>query len=154
MLEDKILEDYRQALKQKDQIKASTLSFLRSQLKDYAIKLRKEKLEDADCLAVIKRQVKRHKESIEQFQRGNRLELAESEKRQLEIIESYLPRQLSQEELKSLISQAIEETGARDPKDVGRVMKELMQKASGSIDGKLANQLARELLGEGPQFRK
>jgi len=146
MLEEKILNDYKEALKNKDAAKSSTLSFLRAELKNVAIDKRKETLDDADVISVVKKQIKQHQDSVEQFQKGNRQDLAEKEAKELEILKSYLPRQLSAEEIKKIIEEVIASTGAQGPKDMGRVMKEAMAKAGQAADGKTVSDLVKERL--------
>ena len=146
MLEEKILNDYKEGLKNKDAVKSSTLSFLRAELKNVAIDKRKETLDDADVISVVKKQIKQHQDSVEQFQKGNRQDLAEKEAKELEILKSYLPRQLSAEEIKKIIEEVIASTGAQGPKDMGRVMKEAMAKAGQAADGKTVSDLVKERL--------
>lgn len=143
MLEEKILEDYKSALKQKDQIKSSILNFLRSEMNYARIEKKKDKLDDADIITVIKKQVKSHQDSIEQFEKGGRLDLAEKEKKELEILKSYLPQELSEAELKNIIDEIINSIPNATIKEMGRVMKEVMQKTSGRADGKLVSELVK-----------
>ena len=146
MLEDKIMEEYKQAMKDKEALKVSTLSFLRSQLQYAMIEKKVEKLNDADAVAVIKKQVKQRQDSIAQFEKGGRSDLAEKEKRELAILKSYLPEEMSTEELKSLIKSAIEESGAGGIKDMGKVMKVLLAKVAGRTDSKIVSDLVKESL--------
>ena len=146
MLVERILQDYKEAMKTKDAIKTSILSFLRSELNYAAIEKQKKNLDDQDVLSVIRKQIKQHQDSIEQFQKGNRADLVEKEKKELEILKSYMPQEMSQEEIKKLIEEAISATGASEMKDMGRLMKELMPKLGGRADGKLVNDLVKERL--------
>lgn len=146
MLEDKILEDYKAAMLAKDKIKSSTLSFLRADFNNYAIDKRKKKLDDSDVIAVIKSQIKKHQDSIEQFKKGDRLELADKETKELEILKSYLPAQLSEEEVKKAISEIITSVGASGIKDMGKVMKEAMAKIGDKADNKLVSEIVKEKL--------
>lgn len=146
MLEEKILNDYQKALKNKDTLKASVLSFLRSDLLNTAIAKKKNKLDDQEIIAVIRKQVKARQDSIEQFTKGNRLDLAEKEKKESEILKSYLPTQLSEGEIKKIIEEVIIATAAQSMKDMGRVMKEVTTKIAGGADGKLVSDLVREKL--------
>ena len=149
-LEKKILEDYKQAMKTRDKLKASILSLVRSELNYALIQKQKKELEDADVIAVIKRMIKQHKDSIEQFKKGERNELAEKETKELKILETYLPEQLSQDKIEKIIDEVIKETGASAMKDMGRVMKEGMAKCSGQADGKLVSDLVRQKLTPKP----
>ena len=146
MLEDRISNDYKQAMKDREALKVSTLSFLRAQLKYAAIDKKAEKLEDADVITVIKKQVKQRQDSIEQYENGGRAELADKEKNELAILKSYLPQEMSAGELTALIAEAVKETGASGVKDMGQIMKVLMPKVSGRADNKLLSELVRKAL--------
>ena len=146
MLEEKLASDYKQAMKDKDAVRSSTVSFLRSQLKYVLIEKKADHLCDADVIAVIKKQVKQRQDSIVQFEKGARLDLAEKEKAELEILKSYLPKEMSLEELKILVDSAIQESGAKGMKDMGNVMKVLLPKAAGRADSKQLSDLVIDLL--------
>lgn len=146
MLEEKILDEFRKAMKDKDVLRVSTLSFLRAELKNVAIDKKKDRLEDADVISVIKKQVKQHEDSIEQFKKGARLDLVQKESGELEILKSFLPEQLSEERIKEAIEEVIALTGANKPQDMGKVMKELLPKLSGKADNKLVSELVRQRL--------
>lgn len=148
MLEEKILNDYKEAMKTRDALTSSTLSFLRAQIMNTAIERKKKSLDDNDIIAVIKKLIKQHQDSIEQFIKGNRRDLADKEIKELEILKKYLPPQLSSEEIKKIIEEAIITVGAQGPKDMGRVMKEVSAKAAQSADGKLVSDLVRERLSK------
>jgi len=146
MLEDKILNDYKEAMKSKDAVKVSTLSFLRAAMKNLAIDKKRDKLEDADAVAIVKKQIKQRQDSIEQFKKGNRPDLAQKEEKELEILKTYLPKGLSADEVKKVIEEAVALTGASGVKDMGKVMKEVMAKTAGQADGKLISDLVKERL--------
>ena len=146
MLEDKIMSDFKEAMKNKEALKQSALSFLRSQLKNIAIEKKKDKLDDSDVIAVIKKQVKQRLDSIENFKNGGRTDLVEKEEKELKILKAYLPEELSPDELEKIIDEAISSTGASSIKDMGRVMKEVMVKASGRADNKLLSELVKSKL--------
>lgn len=148
MLEEKILSDYKEAMKKRDSEKSSTLSFLRAQFMNAALEKKKSGLDDAECIAVIKKLVKQHQDSIEQFLKGARQELADKEKAQMEILKSYLPQELGEEELKVMVSDTVRELSASGLKDMGRVMKEVMLKAAGRADNKVVSELVKKSLGE------
>lgn len=148
MLEEKILNDYKEAMKNKDTVKSSTLSFLRAEMMNVAIEKRKKLLDDNEVISVIKRQIKQHQDSIEQFQKGQRLDLVDKETKELKILESYLPPQLSNEEVKKIIEEVIVEVGAQGPGDMGRAMKEVMARIGQSADGKLVSELVKERLSK------
>ncbi|HNW39194.1 MAG TPA: GatB/YqeY domain-containing protein [Candidatus Omnitrophota bacterium] len=146
MLVEKIFNDYKEAMKAHDALKVSVLSFLRADMLNQATAKKKDKLDDPEVIAVIKKQVKQRQDSIEQFTSGGRLEAAEKEKKELEILKSYLPAELSAEQIKILIEEAVAATGASGMKDMGRLMKELTIKIAGQADGKLVSDLVRERL--------
>lgn len=149
MLEEKIFEDFKQALKAKDELRKSTLSFLRAQMKNLAIEKRKEKLEDSDCVSIIKKEIKRHEDSIEQFKKGERLDLAQKEAQELEILKAYLPSALSEQETSQIINDVLK--GFPNPtfKEMGAIMKQVMERAAGRADGGLVSALVKKALTKG-----
>jgi hypothetical protein len=148
MLEDKILNDYKEAMKSRDAVKVSTLSFLRSAMKNVGIDKKKDKLEDADVITVVKKQIKQRQDSIEQFKKGNRADLAQKEEKELEILKVYLPKELSADEVGKVVDEAVASTGAAGVKDMGKVMKEVMARTAGCADGKLVSDLVKERLSK------
>ncbi len=146
MLEEKILNDYKEAMKSRDSVKSSVLSFLRAELMNAAVSKKKKLLDDNDVIVVIKKQVKQHKDSVEQFEKGNRIDLAEKEDKELQILKTYLPPELSADEIKKIIEEIVASTGASSIKDMGRVMKEATAEISGRADAKLVSELVRERL--------
>lgn len=148
MLEDKILNDYKEAMKSKDTLKSSVLSFLRADMINVAVAKKKTKLDDSEVIPVIKKQIKQRQDSIEQFSKGGRIDMAEKEKKELEILKTYLPPELSTEEIKKIIEEGVASTGAQDMKDMGKVMKEVNARVAGQADGKLVSDLVRERLAK------
>ena len=146
-LEERLVEEMKQAMKSNDKLRLSTIRMIRSALKNKEIELRK-KLEDEEVIKVIQAMVRKGEESVEQFQTGGRRDLVEKEKKEIEILKSFLPQPLSQEEMLKIIDQSIQETQASSPKDIGKVMKSVMPKMGGKADGKLINQLVKERLSE------
>lgn len=144
----KIDDDAKKALKAGDRNKVTVLRGLKSDIKYKQIE-KGEELTDDDIIGVLSSAVKKRKESIEQFQAGNRLDLVEKETTELKTIKNYLPEQLSEEKLRELISISIKETGADSPAKLGLVMKDLMPKIKGRSEGKLVNRLVTEMLTEG-----
>ncbi|MFH1359938.1 MAG: GatB/YqeY domain-containing protein [Candidatus Omnitrophota bacterium] len=146
MLEEKITADYKQAMKDKDTLRSSTLSFLRAQLKNVLIEKKKDKLDDSECLPVLKKLVKQRQEGIEQFEKGGRQDLVEKEKNEMAILKSYLPPEMPKEELKKIVEEAIQEAGATSIKDMGKVMKIVTSKTAGRADGKTVSDLVKQIL--------
>jgi len=144
-LEERLVEEMKQAMKSNDKLRLSTIRMIRSALKNKEIELRK-KLEDEDVVKVIQVMVRKGEESVEQFQTGGRGDLVEKEKKEIEILKSFLPQPLTQEEILKIIDQSIQETQASSLKDIGKVMKSVMPKIGGKADGKLINQLVKERL--------
>jgi uncharacterized protein YqeY len=144
-LEERLVEDMKLAMKSNEKLKLSTIRMIRSALKNKEIELRK-KLEDEDIVKVIQALVRKGEESVEQFQTGGRMDLVEKEKSEIEIMKSFLPQPLSQEEILKIVDQSIQETQASSLKDLGKVMKSVMPKIGGKADGKLINQLVKEKL--------
>lgn len=146
MLEEKILNDYKESMKAKDALKSSVLSFLRAEMINLANAKKKNKLDDPEVVTVIKKQIKQRQDSIEQFTKGGRLEMAQKEQKEMEVLKSYLPPELSTDEIKKIIGEIILATGASGIKDMGRVMKEVNLKIAGQADGRLVSDLVREKL--------
>jgi hypothetical protein len=144
-LEEKLLEEMRQAMKTNDKIRLSTIRMIRSSSKNKEIELRR-KLEDEDIFKVIQGMVRKGEESVEQFQAGGRNDLVEKEKMEIEILKSFLPQPISQEEIIKIIDETIQETQASSLKDLGKVMKAVMPRLGGKADGKVINQLVKERL--------
>jgi len=144
-LEERLVEEMKQAMKSNDKLRLSTIRMIRSALKNKEIELRK-KLEDEEVVKVIQVMVRKGEESVEQFQIGGRMDLVEKEKKEIEILKSFLPQPLSQEEILKIIDQSIQETQVSSLKDIGKVMKSVMPKIGGKADGKLINQLVKERL--------
>ena len=144
-LEERLVEEMKQTMKSNDKLRLSTIRMIRSGVKNKEIELRK-KLEDEEIERVIQVMVRKGEESVEQFQAGGRTDLVEKEKKEIEILKSFLPQPLGQEEILKIIDQSIQETQASSPKDIGKVMKSVMPKIGGKADGKLINQLVKERL--------
>jgi len=145
-IKDRLKSDLITAMKARDELKVSTLRLVSSSIKNREIDERKE-LDDEGVLAVFTTAAKQRRDSIDQFEKGGRQDLADKEKAELVIIQEYLPQQLTKEEVAAFIKEAITETGAAGAKDMGKVMKALMPKVKGKADGKLVNELVKELLG-------
>ena len=148
-LRDRIADEMRAAMKTREQTRVSTLRMLMAGMKNTQVEKGHE-LDDEEVLEVIAREAKRRRESMEAFEKGGRAELVEKEAAELAVLESYLPKRLSEEELRSLVDEAIAESGASSPKDMGNVMKVLMPKVKGRADGTAVSAAVRaRLAGEG-----
>jgi len=142
---EKIKVDMYAAMKSGDKDKASTLRTLLAKLKDKQINTRKD-LTEKECISVIKTLVKQRKESIEMYEKAGREGLAIKEKLELDILSVYLPEIMDEGETRKLVQSVITETNAKGLSDIGKVMPIVMQKGGSEINGKMANQILRELL--------
>jgi len=115
--------------------------------KEIALIKRAEGLSDEEVIAVIKTMVKQNLESIEQFKKGGRQDLVDKEEAELKILQFFLPPQLSRDEIKVIVNDIVKNLQASGPKDTGRVMKEVMPRVAGKADGKLVNEVVKEILG-------
>ena len=146
VLYEKIQSDMYTAMKAGEKEKASTLRTVLAKLKDKQIDTR-EPLSEKDEIKVLQTLVKQRKESIDLYQKGGRLELAEAESFELEIINTYLPEMMNEDDVRKLIEEIIEETGAQSMADLGKVMPQIMKQGKGLIDGKTAQRIVSEMLG-------
>ncbi len=144
-LKDQLTNDLKEAMKSGDQIKKDTVRALRGAIRNVEIDSRRD-LTDEEILAIIHKQAKQRRDSIEQYQKANRSDLVEQEQQELAIIEVYLPQQLSDDEIRARVETAIAELGVSDMKGMGLVMKRLTAELKGRADGKRISQLVRELL--------
>ena len=147
-LEEKIDADMKEAMKAKAEIRLSTIRMLRAAMKNLAIEKKAERLEDKDVMGIIAKQIKQHKDSIEGFTKGNRQDLVDKETAELKILEAYMPKMMSADELKVIVKSAITSTGAKGRADMGKVMKVAMEEAKGAADGKMLSQIVSEELAK------
>ena len=141
----KIDDDLKTAMKASDTVKVSVLRMAKAALKNKEID-QKDALSEDDIRSVFSSLSKRSKESIEQFAKGGREDLADKERRELSVLQTYLPQELTQEELDRIIAEAIRESSAESLKDIGNVMRLVMPRVRGAADGKVVNQRVRALL--------
>ena len=146
VLYEKIQSDMYTAMKAGEKEKASTLRTVLAKLKDKQIDTR-EPLSEKDEIKILQTLVKQRKESIDLYQKGGRSELAEAESFELEIINTYLPEMMNEDDVRKLIEEIIEETGAQSMADLGKVMPQIMKQGKGLIDGKTAQRIVSEMLG-------
>lgn len=146
MLENKIFETMKDAMKSGDKAKLSTMRLIISELKNKKIADGVKELDDANVIAVIKKMAKQRKESIEKFAEGGRDDLVEKEKQELSILDKYLPEEMSEEEVAKVVDEVISSIEDVSPKDMGRVMKEVMGKLQGQADGKTVSKIVQAKL--------
>ena len=144
-LEDQIRNDMKEALKSGQKERLSTIRTALAQIKDERIKKR-DNLNEEDVITVLMRAVKSRKDSIDMYRKGGRQDLVDKETAEMEIIQSYLPEQMSEDEVKKIIAEIVDSSGATDMKDIGKIMGPAMAKLKGKADGKLVQQIARSLL--------
>ncbi|MEA3328601.1 MAG: GatB/YqeY domain-containing protein [Candidatus Omnitrophota bacterium] len=141
MIGKRIDNDIKEAMRNKDSIKLTTLRMLKAAIKNVMIQKKASLLEDADVFQIIARQIKQHKDSIESFSKGQREDLADKERQELKVLQSYLPKQLSDQEITAIVKQAIVETNAQGRPDMGKVMKLVLEKTRGRSDAKLISEI-------------
>lgn len=144
-LKDRLMEDMKSALKNRDTLKKSTITMVRAAI------LQREKddrveLDDNGVIGVIAREVKQRRDSIPEFEKGNRPDLVDKLNAEINILMEYLPQQLTESEVDAMVKQAVSEVGAMGMKDMGKVMGALMPKLKGRADGKLVNRLVKKHL--------
>jgi uncharacterized protein YqeY len=144
-LKDNIREALKRALKQQQKVEVATLRLLLSEIKNAEIAQQKS-ADDNKVLDVITKEVKRRRESIEAFKQGNRSDLVAQEEAELAILMSYLPEQMSREEIIQVVRQVVDTVGAKGPSDKGKVMSQLMPQLKGKADGKEVSEIVTELL--------
>ena len=144
-LQEQLMEDLKTAMKARDELKVGTIRLLRAQMKDFQI-AKGSPLTPEDEIAVLTSAVKKRKEAIEVYQKSDRPDLLNKEQEELRIISSYLPKQLSPEEVENIVSEVINEVGATSQKELGKVMQAAMAKLKGRAEGKLVQELVKKKL--------
>ncbi len=148
MLKDKIQDDMKAAMIAKEAEKLSAIRMLKSAIQYFEIQKGGAGYEatDEDIIDVVGKEIKKRKESIELYKQGGRGEQAANEQKEIEILENYLPEQMSEDEVRALVKEAVSQTGATTPQDMGKVMGALMSKVKGKADGTLVSNLVRQEL--------
>ena len=144
---DKIQHDLHEAMKKKEKEKINTLRNIVGTLKYKAIE-KGEGITEQEEIKVIQSLAKQRKDSIEMYKKGERNDLVEIESNELSIISEYLPREMSEKEVRSFVKDSVEESGAQSIADLGKIMPIIMKKGAGRVNGKLAQQILREILSE------
>lgn len=148
-IKEKVSKDVTDALKAGDKARLSALRMLLSALKNKEIELRPIPMTDEDSMQVVQTLIRQRNESIVQFRAGGRLDLATKEEEEIKVLKAYLPEQISGEELKALIKRIAGEIKASGMKDMGRLMKEVMPRVKGRAEGKLINDIVKDILSRG-----
>ena len=146
-LKEQLTEDMKTAMKAKEEGKQrlGVIRLVRGAIRQVEIDGKKE-LDDEGVIAIISKEVKQRRDSIEEFMKGDRQDLVEQNEAEIAILMEYLPKQLSEDEVRELVKAAVAESGATTAKEMGKVMKVLMPKVKGKADGKLVNNLVKEFL--------
>jgi Uncharacterized conserved protein len=144
-IKDRLQDDWKIALKAKDKFTSSVISTAKAAVL-LVEKTDNRKLEDDEVITILAKEIKQRREAMLEFEKGNRQDLIDQSKAEIEILLKYLPQQLSEEEIKQLVKESAEEVGANSIKDMGKVMSAVKPKVVGKADGKLVSQLVKEYL--------
>ena len=145
MLKEKLMEDLKSAIKEKDEIKKNTVQMVRAGI----LQIEKDKgieVEDNQIIDIIAKEVKKRKDAAIDFEKGGREDLVEKNNKEIEILSAYLPKQLSKEEIEAIVKEIIAEVNATTIKDMGKVMKSAKEKIGAAADGKTINEVVKSLL--------
>jgi len=144
-LKETLDADLKTAMREKDALKLSVIRMLKSAIKYREIEVMKP-LDDAGVLGVVASEIKRRRDSVEQYRAGNRADLADKEEAEIHVLQTYLPAQLGDDELRAKVDEAIAKTGAKGPKDMGAVMKALLPEVQGRAEGKAVSDMVKARL--------
>ena len=144
-LKDKLMEDLKDAMKNKDELKKNTVTMIRAAIKQIEVDKRVE-LNDDEVVEIISKEAKKRKDALAEFEKAGRQDLIDQTNAELELIKTYLPEELSVEELTSIIEETIKEVGAESMKDMGKVMQAVKTKTAGRADGKTINEIVKSKL--------
>lgn len=144
-LNEKLMADLKESMKNKDTVRKSVVTMIRAAIKQKEVDER-VKLTEEDILDIISKQQKQRKDALAEFEKAQREDLIEQTKQEIEIIASYLPKQLTDEELETIVKDAINEVHAQSMKDMGRIMGKVNEVAKGRVDGKRINEMVKKLL--------
>lgn len=144
-LKERLQEDWKSAMKSRDRFKANTISMAKAAVL-MAEKSDGSQLDDESVIAVLSKEVKQRRDAILEYEKGNRQDLVENTKKEIEVLLEYLPQQLTEDEIRKIVEDAVREVGAASIKDMGKVMTAIVPKTKGRADGKLVNVIVREYL--------
>ena len=146
MLKEKLMEDLKESMKNKDVIRKNTIQMVRAAI----LQIEKDKgieVEDSKIIDIIAKEVKTKKDALKDFEKAERQDLIDLTNREIEVLQEYLPKQLSRDEVKEEVQKIITEIGATSMKDMGAIMKEAKAKMGASAEGKTINEVAKEIMG-------
>jgi uncharacterized protein len=144
-LKETLDADLKSAMREKDQLKLSVIRMLKSAVKYREIEVMKP-LDDAGVQQVIASEIKRRRDSVEQYRAGNRADLADKEEAEIAILQAYLPAQMSEDQVRAKVDEVIARVGAKGPKDMGAVMKALLPEVQGKAEGKVVSEIVKQRL--------
>lgn len=144
-MKEELLKELKEAMKNKDELRKNTITMLRSSILQVE-KDSQKTLNDDEIIVIISKEVKKRKDSIEDYKKAERDDIVEDLKKEIEILSKYLPKQLDDNEIEKLVEEAIKETSAEGPKDMGKVMQNLRPKTAGKADGKKVSEIVKEKL--------
>lgn len=145
-MKDQLLQDLKEAMRDKDMIKKDTITMLRAAILQVE-KDNQTTLSDDEICGIVAKEVKKRKESVPEYENAGRQDIADQLKTEIEVLSKYLPEQLSEEEIAKMVEEAIAESGAQGPRDMGKVMGLLRPKTQGKADGKVVSDIVKEKLG-------
>ncbi|MCE3009557.1 MAG: GatB/YqeY domain-containing protein [Pseudobdellovibrionaceae bacterium] len=145
-IRNRLLNDMKEAMKNKDQMKLEAIRFLQAAIKNKEIDMRPDPITEEEVMGVIKRMIKQRKESAEQYQAANRQDLVDKEMAELKILETYLPAQMAKEQVEAIVTATIAELKASSVKDMGPVMKAVIAKTAGQADNKMVSEIIKSKL--------
>ena len=146
MLKEKLMEDLKESMKNKDTVRKNTVQMVRASI----LQIEKDKgieVEDSKIIDIIAKEVKTKKDALKDFEKAERQDLIDLTNREIEVLQEYLPKQLSRDEVKEEVQKIITEIGATSMKDMGEIMKEAKAKMGASAEGKTINEVAKEIMG-------
>ena len=144
-LKEKLQEDLKSSMKNKDTVRKSVITLIRAAIKQYEVDNRQE-LGDEGVIDIISKQLKQRKDSLVEFEKAGREDLIEETKSEIQVLEEYLPQQISEDELEQIVIQTIAEVGATSMKDMGKIMSTIKPKTAGRADGRKINELVKKNL--------
>lgn len=144
-MKEELLQDLKEAMKNKETLRKDTITMLRAAILQVE-KDSQKVLNDDEICAIVAKEVKKRKESVKEYEDAGREDIAENLKKEIEILSKYLPEQLTEEEIRKMVEDAIKESGAVSPRDMGKVMSILRPKTAGKADGKLVSDIVKEKL--------
>ena len=144
-MKEELLKALKEAMKEKDELKKDTITMLRAAILQVE-KDEKKVLTQSEMEAIVAKQIKSRKESLKDYEKANREDIVSKIKKEIEILTKYLPEQLTENEIKELIEEAIKKTGATTPRDMGKVMQEIRPQSAGKADGKFVSDMVKQML--------